>query len=63
MFARVSKSYIINVRQIEAMDNNTVYIGKNEIPIGNIYREAFFNDFVASKVFSSNKSSAKGGLM
>jgi len=56
IFARVSKSYIINIKQIDAVDNNTVYIGKNEIPIGNAYREAFFNDFVARKVFSNNKS-------
>ncbi|WP_276482385.1 LytTR family DNA-binding domain-containing protein [Paraflavitalea pollutisoli] len=46
MLARVSKSYVINVKQIESVDNNTVYIGKNEIPIGNIYRESFFNEFV-----------------
>lgn len=59
MFARISKSYVINVRQIDAVDNNTVYIGKNEIPIGNTYREAFFNDFVSSKVFSNNRPSAK----
>jgi DNA-binding LytR/AlgR family response regulator len=63
MFARVSKSYVINVMQIHAVEINTVYIGKNEIPIGKNNREAFFNDFVASKVFSNNKSSSKGGLM
>lgn len=63
MFARVSKSYIINVKQIESVDNNTVYIGKNEIPIGNIYRDYFFNEFVTKKVLSSNKSSGKSGLM
>ncbi len=52
MFVRVSKSYIINAKHIESVDNNTVYIGKNEIPIGNIYRDFFFNEFVTKKILS-----------
>ena len=51
-FVRVSKSYIINVNKIESIDNNTVYIGKNEIPIGNIYRDFFFNEFVTKKILN-----------
>jgi len=50
MFVRVSKSYIINVKHIGSVDNNTVYIGANEIPIGNIYRDFFFNEFVTKKI-------------
>ena len=52
MFVRVSKSYIINIKHIESVDNNTVYIGDNEIPIGNIYRDFFFNEFVTKKILS-----------
>lgn len=52
IFVRVSKSYIINSKSIESVDNNTVYIGKNEIPIGNIYRDFFFNEFVSKKILS-----------
>ncbi|NII82723.1 LytTR family DNA-binding domain-containing protein [Pedobacter sp. SG908] len=52
MFVRVSKSYIINVKHIDSVDNNTVYIGTNEIPIGSIYRDFFFNEFVAKKIVS-----------
>jgi DNA-binding LytR/AlgR family response regulator len=52
MFVRVSKSYIINARKIDSVDNNTVYIGKNEIPIGNIYRDYFFDEFVTKKILS-----------
>ncbi len=52
MFVRVSKSYIINSKSIESVDNNTVYIGKNEIPIGNVYRDFFFNEFVTKKILS-----------
>ncbi|SMC40433.1 LytR/AlgR family response regulator transcription factor [Pedobacter africanus] len=50
IFVRVSKSYVINVKHISSMDNNTVYIGTNEIPIGNIYRDFFFNEFVTKKM-------------
>ncbi len=51
-FVRVSKSYIINVNNIDSVDNNTVYIGENEIPIGNIYRDHFFNEFVTKKILT-----------
>jgi len=50
IFVRISKSYVININQIDSVDNNTVYIGKNEIPIGNTYREFFFNEFVTKKL-------------
>ena len=51
-FVRVSKSYIINVNKIDSVDNNTIYMGKNEIPIGNIYRDFFFNEFVTKKILN-----------
>ncbi len=51
-FVRVSKSYVINVKKIDSVDNNTVYIGKSEIPIGNIYRDSFFDGFVTKKILS-----------
>lgn len=50
MFVRVSKSYIINVKYIDSVDNNTVYIGTNEIPIGSIYKDSFFSEFVTKKI-------------
>jgi len=52
MFVRVSKSYIVHVVKIDSIDNNTIYIGKNEIPIGNIYRDFFFEEFVTKKILS-----------
>lgn len=51
-FVRVSKSYIINAKKMDSVDNNTVYIGKNEIPIGTIYRDFFFSEFVTKKIIS-----------
>lgn len=50
MFVGVSKSYVINVKHIGSVDNNTVYIGANKIPIGNIYRDFFFSEFVVEKM-------------
>jgi len=50
MFVRVSKSYVINVKYIDSVDNNTVYMGANEIPIGSIYRDFFFSEFVTKKI-------------
>ena len=52
IFVRVSKSHIINVQQIDSVDNNTVFIRKHEIPIGNAYRNYFFDQFVTRKLFS-----------
>ncbi|MBC7937797.1 MAG: response regulator transcription factor [Rhizobacter sp.] len=52
IFVRVSKSYIINVEQITSFDNNTVFTGKHEIPIGNTYRDYFFENFVNKKLMS-----------
>ena len=50
IFVRVSKSYIINSNYIDSLDNNTIFIGENEIPIGNVYRDYFFDEFVTKKV-------------
>jgi DNA-binding LytR/AlgR family response regulator len=52
IFVRISKSYIINVQQIDSFDNNTVYIGRHEIPVGSSYRDYFFDEFVSKKLLS-----------
>ncbi len=52
IFARVSKSFIINVKKIDSFDNNTIFIGQSEIPIGNAYRSYFFDEFVTKKLLS-----------
>jgi DNA-binding LytR/AlgR family response regulator len=50
IFVRISKSYVINVKHIASFDNNTVFISKYEIPIGNSYRNYFFDNFVMKKL-------------
>lgn len=52
MFVRVSKSYVININHVDSVDNNTVYIGRAEIPIGNVYRDFFFDEYVTKKILS-----------
>jgi len=49
MFARVSKSYIINTQQISTIENDMVVIGKEYIPIGQIYKEPFLETFVKNR--------------
>jgi len=46
IFARVSKSYLINVDRIESIDIDSIIIGKEEIPLGNSYKEAFLKKYV-----------------
>ncbi|WBV57885.1 hypothetical protein ACNFU2_05725 [Chryseobacterium sp. PTM-20240506] len=53
---RVSKSYIVNSMHINSLDNNTIYMKENEIPIGNIYRDYFFKEFVTKKMLGNNTS-------
>lgn len=51
IFYRVSKSYIINVNAIDAIDIDTIIIGEEEIPLGNSYKEAFLEKHVKGKLF------------
>jgi DNA-binding LytR/AlgR family response regulator len=44
-FLRVSKSYVVNAAYIESFDNHTVYIGEVEIPLGDVYRKEFFDNY------------------
>jgi DNA-binding LytR/AlgR family response regulator len=41
-FLRVSKSYVINMDCIDSFDNHNLYIGEFEIPLGEVYKSAFF---------------------
>jgi len=47
-FKRVHRSYIINVKKIDRIEDNSIYIKNSEglknIPIGKAYKERFMND-------------------
>lgn len=49
-FARVSKSYIVNVSHITSFDNELVYINDIEIPLGQIFKEEFLKQYVDGKI-------------
>jgi len=50
IFVRISKSFIININKITSFDNNTIYILHHEIPVGNVYRNHFFDEFVEKRL-------------
>lgn len=49
-FLRVNKSYIVNAKRIDSFDNNDLYIRAYVIPIGNVYRDAFFQELVSNRL-------------
>lgn len=49
-FARVSKSFIVNINHIVSIDASTIYIKDNEVPIGKEFKEDFFENYVADKI-------------
>lgn len=40
-FVRVHRSYIVNIRRIEAIEDNMIKLGTHEVPIGKSYQEEF----------------------
>ena len=42
-FIRVHRSYIISLHHLDTIARNEIFIGKNIIPIGNIYKAGFFS--------------------
>lgn len=51
IFARVSKSYIINVNMIESINVDHIIIDKEEIPLGNTYKVEFLSTHIKGKLF------------
>ncbi len=50
IFARVSKSYIVNVLHITSFDHELVYILNNEIPLGQSFKEDFLKQYIDRKI-------------
>ncbi len=44
-FMRVSKSFVVNLNCIDSFDNHNIYIDESEIPLGEVYRSAFFKGY------------------
>ncbi|SEK38525.1 two component transcriptional regulator, LytTR family [Aquimarina amphilecti] len=41
-FIQIHKSYIISIKHIDKINNDTIWILSKELPIGNTYRKSFF---------------------
>jgi len=50
IFARVSKSYIVNVLHISSFDNELVYIQNHEIPLGQSFKDDFIKQHIEGKI-------------
>jgi DNA-binding LytR/AlgR family response regulator len=50
IFSRISKSFIVNNYHITAADMHTVYIQDTEIPIGELYRNDFYEKYINDKI-------------
>jgi DNA-binding LytR/AlgR family response regulator len=50
IFARISKSYIVNTEHLVSCDSQNVYLKNAELPIGNMFRDSFFRDYIEGKV-------------
>lgn len=42
---RVSKSFVVNLSHISSFNNQFVFIGKQEIPLGEVYRKNFIKSY------------------
>jgi len=56
LFARVSKSYIVNVLHISSFDNELVYVHHHEIPLGQSFREEFVKQYIERKIVNREKA-------
>ncbi|MCQ6957200.1 LytR/AlgR family response regulator transcription factor [Mucilaginibacter aquariorum] len=50
-FARVSKSFLVNINHIDSFDKHTIYIKQAEIPIGDLFKKPFLEMYLG-KTFS-----------
>lgn len=41
-FVQVHKSYIVSLKHIDRVENDSIWMGDKQLPIGNSYRKAFF---------------------
>ena len=46
LFARTSKSYIIQTRKVDRVSSDTIFIEELELPLGPSYKEDFINNYV-----------------
>jgi len=55
-FIRIHNSYIVPVKKITEMEGNQVQIGKQKLPIGDVYKKALLNTIEKYLVKTKNRS-------
>jgi DNA-binding LytR/AlgR family response regulator len=50
IFARVSKSYIVNVQHITSFDTELIYVKDIEIPLGQSFKDDFLKQYIDGKI-------------
>lgn len=45
-FIRVHRGYLVNLEHVDRLLGNTIYIGRQDIPLGQSYRESFIACFI-----------------
>lgn len=50
IFVRISKSYIININYIDAVELDFIQLSGEEIPLGKTYREDFINNYIKTNL-------------
>lgn len=50
IFVRISKSYIININYIDAVELDFIQLSGEEIPLGKTYRESFINNYIKTNL-------------
>lgn len=51
-FARISKSYIVQIDQIKSISTDTIFTDLYELPLGPSYKEKFINNYVKTNLVS-----------
>jgi DNA-binding LytR/AlgR family response regulator len=54
IFSRTSKSFIININYIKAVNLNSIQLHSKEIPLGKGYKEDFFASHISDKIIKRN---------
>ncbi len=49
-FIQIHKSYIISIKAIDKIENDSLWIQKKELPIGNTYRKSFFEKIAGKQL-------------
>lgn len=52
LFARISKSYIVQIKKIRKIGTDEIFLENETLPLGPSYKEAFIRDYVKSKLIS-----------